>query len=94
MSWVVAPPVAVFAGVPPAQMRNLVDEADHRGADGERLLGVGLEVDVLDLAHMADLIGRFLRNQPDFGLGAGKRRLPVEVFLGTEFVRPHLTHCG
>jgi hypothetical protein len=43
---------------------------------------------------MADLIGRFLRNQPDFGLGAGKRRLPVEVFLGTEFVRPHLTHCG
>jgi hypothetical protein len=86
--------MAVLAGIPPAQMRNLVDEAEHRVADRQRLLGVGLEVDTLDLAHATDLIGRVLRDQADFGLGAGKRRLPVEIFLGAELVRPDLAHGG
>jgi hypothetical protein len=59
--------VAVLAGVTPAQMRNLADKAEHGVADGQRLLRVGIKVNVLDLAYSGDLISCFLRDQPDFG---------------------------
>jgi len=34
-----------------------MDEAEHRIANGERLLGILLEIDVLDIAHTLDLLG-------------------------------------
>src|SRR6516225_5832474 len=67
-------PVAVFASITPAQMRDLMDEAKHWIADHQRLLRVCFEVDVLNLAHTIDLVGRFLWNQTDHSFGAGERR--------------------
>jgi hypothetical protein len=69
-------------------MGNLVDKAEHGAADGLRLLRVGIKVDVLDFAYARDLISCFLRDQPDFGLGAGKCRLAIKIFLSAERVRP------
>ena len=85
-------PVAVLASVTPAQTGNLMDKAKHWIADRQRLLRVRFEVDVLNLAHTSDLVGRFLRDKTDLGLGAGQRRLPVEILLGAEGVGPDLAH--
>ena len=74
-------------------MRNLVDKAEYGVADGYRLLRVGIKVDVLDPAS-SDLVSCFLRDQPDFGLGAGKCRLPIEIFFSAEPVRPDPAHGG
>jgi len=75
-------------------MGNLVDKAEHWVADGLCLLRVGIKVNVFDLAYSVDLIGCFLRDQPDFSLSAGKCGLQIEIFLSAELVRPDLTDGG
>jgi hypothetical protein len=72
-------------------MGDLVDDAEHRIANVQRLLRIALEVDVLDFADAGDLSSGLLGDNADRRFRAGQGGFPVEVFLGTELVRPDLS---
>ncbi len=85
-------PMAPFAETVPAQGDELLDYRQHRVADpfGLRLqLG---EIVFLHRAVPADFIAGVLRNDAEPGLGAGERRLDVEIFLDAILVGENPPH--
>ncbi len=85
-------PVAVLAELVAAVGVDLVDDGDDRVAD---LLGLGLELDPVDLRQLAvadDLVGRLLRDDAEFALDLGQGALDVEVLGGAVLVGPDVAH--
>jgi len=78
--------VAPFAVPVRAQRDQLLDDGQDRIADP---FGLGFqlcEVEQAPIAVAADLLGRRLRNNAEPRLGAGQRRLDVQIELDPAFV--------
>ena len=92
MSCVVAPQWQYLPASPLAVLGDLVDDAQHRIADIERLLLQLRPVDVFHLADAGDLGGGLLRDHADGRLGTGQRRLEIHVALRPVLVGPDGPH--
>jgi hypothetical protein len=75
-----------------AQLVDLRHHAQDRVADALGLLAQPVHVDLVQVAVADDLVGRFLRDQPQPGLHLGQRALDVDVLAGAVLVAPHRAH--
>jgi len=83
---------SVGDGAHKQSLDQLLDDREHRIADPlGRFLELG-HVDFVGLAMTHDLVGGFLRDDPEPGLRAGERGLEIEIFLHAVLVREYGPH--